>query len=104
MWKFGAVYQASDRFALRAGYGRSANPIPQSETLLNVLAPGVVRDHFTVGATYKASEKFEITGYAMRAPRQTVNGSGSIPAPFVGGEANIRLAETAIGFSLGFGF
>ncbi len=104
VWKFGAVYQASDRLALRAGYGRSANPIPQSETLLNVLAPGVVRDHYTVGATYKASEKFEITGYAMRAPRQTVNGSGSIPAPFGGGEANIHLAETAIGFSLGFGF
>jgi long-chain fatty acid transport protein len=104
VWKFGAVYQASARLALRAGYGRSANPVPQSETLLNVLAPGVVRDHFTVGATFKPSEKFEITGYAMRAPRQTVNGSGSIPAPFGGGEANIHLAETAVGFSLGFGF
>ncbi|WP_254306076.1 OmpP1/FadL family transporter [Sphingopyxis sp. BSNA05] len=104
VWKFGAVYQASDKLALRAGYGRSANPVPQSETLLNILAPGVVRDHFTLGATYKLSEKFEITGYAMRAPRQTVNGSGSIPAPFGGGEANIHLAETAIGFSLGFGF
>ncbi|MEH6826888.1 OmpP1/FadL family transporter [Parasphingorhabdus sp.] len=104
VWKFGAVYQASDKLALRAGYGRSANPIPQSETLLNVLAPGVVRDHFTVGATFKPSENFEITGYAMRAPRQTVNGSGSIPAPFGGGEANIHLAETAVGFSFGFGF
>ncbi len=104
VWKVGAVYQASDRLTLRAGYGRSANPIPQSETLLNILAPGVVRDHFTVGATIKPSENFEITGYAMRAPRQTVSGSGSIPAPFGGGEANIRLAETAIGFSFGFGF
>ncbi|CAO1654565.1 OmpP1/FadL family transporter [Parasphingorhabdus sp. NYA22] len=104
VWKFGAVYQASDKVALRAGYGRSNNPVPQSETLLNILAPGVVRDHYTLGATYKASEKFEITGYAMRAPRQTVKGSGSIPASFGGGEANIHLAETAIGFSFGFGF
>ncbi len=104
VWKFGAVYQASDKLALRAGYGRSANPVPQSETLLNILAPGVVRDHYTLGATIKASDNLEITGYAMRAPRQTVNGSGSIPATFGGGEANIRLAETAIGFSLGFGF
>ncbi len=69
-----------------------------------MLAPGVVRDHFTVGATFKPSEKFEITGYAMRAPRQTVSGTGSIPAPFGGGEANIHLAETAVGFSLGFAF
>lgn len=104
VWKVGAVYQASDKLTLRAGYGRSANPVPQSETLLNILAPGVVRDHYTLGATIKASDNLEITGYAMRAPRQTVNGSGSIPALFGGGEANIRLAETAIGFSLGFGF
>lgn len=104
VWKVGAVYQANDKLTLRAGYGRSDNPVPQSETLLNILAPGVVRDHYTLGATYKLSDTFEITGYAMRAPRQTVEGAGSIPAPFGGGEADIRLAETAIGFSLGFGF
>lgn len=104
VWKVGAVYKVNDGLVLRAGYGLSDNPVPQSETLLNILAPGVVRDHFTIGATIKPAENFEITGYAMRAPRQTVNGAGSIPSPFGGGEANIHLAETAVGFAFGISF
>ncbi|HMO69932.1 MAG TPA: outer membrane protein transport protein, partial [Novosphingobium sp.] len=101
VWKAGAVWQASDRLPLRAGYGHSENPVPRSETLLNVLAPGVIQDHFTAGASWKASDSLEVTGYIMRAPRKDVRGNGSIPAPFGGGEADIHLGETAVGLSLG---
>ncbi len=102
--KFGATYKTSDTLTLRAGYGRSDNPIPASQTFLNLLAPGVVTDHFTAGATVKLAEKLEFTGYVMHAPRKWVRGSGSIPQPYGGGEANIHLAETAAGFSVGFLF
>lgn len=105
--KFGAEYRASDKLTVRAGYGRSDNPVPQSQTFLNVLAPGVVTDHFTAGATVKLSEKLEVSGYMMHAPRKEVRGSGSIPGGpggFGGGEANIHLAETATGLSLGIVF
>lgn len=101
VWKLGAVYTASDRLTLRAGYGRSDNPVPRAQTLLNIFAPGVVRSHYTLGATFALSDRTEVTGYAMRAPRQTVRGEGSIPAPFGGGEADVSLAETSVGFSLG---
>jgi long-chain fatty acid transport protein len=40
----------------------------------------------------------------MHAPTNRVKGAGSIPANFGGGEADIRLAETAAGISLGFLF
>ena len=102
--KFGAVYQASDKLTLRAGYGRSDNPVPQSQTFLNLLAPGVVTDHFTAGATVKLKNKLELTGYVMHAPRNDVRGAGSIPLGYGGGEANVHLAETAVGASLGFLF
>jgi len=101
VYKTAAIYRAGDRWTLRAGYGRSGNPVPQSETFLNILAPGVAQDHFTAGATYKLSSRFEITGYVMRAPANEVRGQGSIPMPFGGGEADIRLAETAVGLSVG---
>jgi long-chain fatty acid transport protein len=100
--KFGAAYDVSEAFTLRAGYGRSENPVPQSETLLNILAPGVVQDHFTVGATWRSGEGFEVTGFAMRAPRNRVAGQGSIPAPYGGGEADVLLAETSFGLGVGF--
>lgn len=104
VYKAAAIYEASDRWTLRVGYGRSGNPIPASETFLNILAPGVVQDHFTAGVTLKANENFEITGYVMRAPTNKVEGQGSIPLPYGGGEADIRLAETAAGLSFGIMF
>ena len=106
VWKIGAVYQARPGLTLRAGYGRSDNPVPSSQTLLNILAPGVVRGHITGGASVDLSSRAELTGYVMHAPRQTVRGAGSIPpgmppAGFGGGEADIHLSETAVGLSFG---
>ncbi len=102
--KFGAVYQANDKLTLRVGYGRSDNPVPGSQAFLNLLAPGVVTDHFTAGATVKLNSKLELSGYVMHAPRNDVRGIGAIPADFGGGDVNIHLAETATGLSLGFVF
>jgi long-chain fatty acid transport protein len=102
--KFGAVYKADDTLTLRAGYGRSDNPVPASETFLNMLAPGVVTDHFTAGATLRVKEGLELTGYVMHAPRKTVRGVDSIPMPYGAGDADIHLAETAVGLSFGFVF
>nr|WP_247718207.1 outer membrane protein transport protein [Qipengyuania proteolytica] len=102
--KTGAVWRASDTLTLRAGYGRSENPIPGGETLMNVFAPGVVQDHFTLGATVALSDKLELSAHAMRAPGNWVEGANSIPANFGGGEANIFLAETAFGAALGIKF
>jgi len=101
VFKLGADYDVSDRLTVRAGYGRSDNPVPASETFLNILAPGVVQDHFTVGATWQASDRVEVTGFAMRAPRNTVEGSGSIPMNYGGGEADVYLAETSFGLAFG---
>ncbi|MCB2067411.1 MAG: TonB-dependent receptor [Erythrobacter sp.] len=104
VFKLGASYQANDSLTLRAGYGRSQNPVPASETLLNVLAPGVVQDHFTLGATWRSQSGFELTGFAMRAPRNDVAGQGSIPLAYGGGEANVHLAETSFGLGIGYAF
>lgn len=104
VYKVGAVYQASDTLTLRAGYGRSDNPVPPSETLVNILSPGVVQDHFTIGASVRLSPNLELSAHALRAPRNTVTGQGSIPSPFGGGEADIRLAETSAGLAVGVGF
>lgn len=104
VYKAAASFQANDRWTLRAGYGRSGNPVPRSQTFLNILAPGVVQDHFTAGATYALTPRFEITGYVMRAPKNEVEGQGSIPLSFGGGEADIRLSETAAGLSVGINF
>ncbi len=100
--KVGLRYAVSPSLTLRAGYGYAQNPVRPSQTLLNVLAPGVVTHHVTAGATWTTASGTEITGFVMHAPRNTVKGRGSIPVSYGGGEADIALAETALGVSVGW--
>jgi long-chain fatty acid transport protein len=100
--KVGANYRVNDQWQVRAGYSRSGNPVPSSQTLLNIVAPGVVTDQYTVGATWTRPSGLEISAYGLYAPVNTVRGSGSIPAPFGGGDVDIGLGETIFGVSFGW--
>lgn len=51
VWKLGAEYASSDRWSWRAGYNHGSNPIRGSDVTFNILAPGVVTDHVTLGLT-----------------------------------------------------
>jgi len=102
--KLGVNYKLTPDWQVRAGYNYSTQPIPNSQTLLNILAPGVVQHHFTTGVTWSAGNGWEISGYALYAPTNTVTGSGSIPAGFGGGESNISLSEFALGVAVGWKF
>jgi long-chain fatty acid transport protein len=112
VYKLGVSYAFSEVLTLRAGYSDlEQQPIPASETFFNILAPGVVDRHYTIGATY-ARDVHELTFHAMHAPRVDIRGSGSIPdaalpvppASFGGGEADIFLEETLFGISYGYRF
>lgn len=107
--KLGAQYQVSPQLTLRSGVSRTQNPIPANETLLNILAPGVVRTHLTLGGTWTLDKHNELSVAYLHALHKAVNGQGSIPrgnppAGFGGGEANIRLKEDAVGVSWGHRF
>ncbi len=102
--KFGVRYRINPQWQVRAGYAYNTQPIPANQTFLNILAPGVVQNHVTAGATWTAAGGMELSGFALYAPTTTVNGSGSIPAGFGGGEANIHLSETSFGLAVGWKF
>jgi long-chain fatty acid transport protein len=105
--KLGGSYALNPSFVVRAGYSHARQPVPASETFLNILAPGVVQDHWTLGATWSPSSSGELSGFLAYAPEKTVNGSGSIPAGFPpagfgGGNADVHLKETVLGISYAF--
>jgi long-chain fatty acid transport protein len=100
--KLGANYRIDSAWQVRAGWGHATAPIPRSETLLSTLAPAVVQNQFTVGATRTRASGSELSMFVLYAPKETVRGSGSIPAAFGGGEANISLGEIALGIGLGW--
>jgi long-chain fatty acid transport protein len=102
VFKLGTRYQASEQLTLRAGYNYSTQPIPSSQTLFNILAPGTVQHHISFGASYAINKNLEVSGYFSHAFAKTVKGRQSIPASFGGGEANVRLSENLFGVSLGW--
>lgn len=103
VYKLGIAYQLNPMMTLRAGYVTLDQPIPASQTFFNILAPGVVEDHLTLGLTLELSKISELTIMYMHAFEKKVNGSGSIPAvPFGGGEANLRMSQDSLGIAFGW--
>jgi len=72
--KIGVQYAMSPSVTLRAGYGRSDNPIRSEDVTFNILAPGIVQNHYTLGATYALDKSSEITGAFMHAQKNSVSG------------------------------
>ncbi len=104
VYKLGVSYDVSKNLTLRAGYSTADQPIPSSETLFNILAPGVVEDHITLGATWRLQNGGELSLAYMHAFKKTVNGSGSIPSGFGGGEANLSMYQDSFGVAYGMKF
>lgn len=99
--KIGTRYDVNSHLTLRAGYSHSSQPVASTETFLNVLAPGVVQDQATLGATWKSDAKTSFSFFYGHAFRKTVDGSDSIPAAFGGGNANVHLSEDVVGIAFG---
>ncbi len=73
--KVGAEYAGIDTWTLRAGYSHCDQPVKKSEVMFNILAPGVVCNHFTLGFSKELSEKGNALHFAVvYAPETSVKG------------------------------
>ncbi|MGE0312344.1 MAG: OmpP1/FadL family transporter [Lautropia sp.] len=102
--KLGANWALTDALTLRAGYSHSDQPIPANQTFFNILAPGTIRHHVSIGATWAIGARQELTFAYTHGLRQKVDGSNSIPPNFGGGNANIRLSEDILGVAWAWKF
>ena len=102
--KIGLEVQASSALTLRAGYNHSDNPIQSRDVTFNILAPGVVQDHLTLGFTYGLGKSSEITMAYMHAFKNSVSGPANNPYFNVGGTETISLEENSLGIAWGTKF
>ncbi len=92
--KLGLQWQATPALTLRAGYNRGGNPIGSADVTFNILAPGVITDHYTAGLTWAVTANDEISAALMYAPKQSVTGSSlfnGVMGPGVGGTETISM-------------
>ncbi len=75
VYKVGVEYAGIDTWTLRAGYSHCDQPIQKSEVLFNILAPGVMCDHITLGCSKELNEKGNALHFAfVYAPECSVKG------------------------------
>jgi long-chain fatty acid transport protein len=87
----------------RLGASTTDQPIPSTEVLFNILAPGVVEEHYTFGFTKTLGSGNEFNFSLMHAPAVTVSGPNPLEAP---GAQTIELEmdqwDVEFGYSWGF--
>ena len=99
VFKLGVQWQMSPTMTLRAGYNRADNPVSGANITPNILAPGVMKSHFTLGATHALSNTSEITWALMYAPRVSVTGPS-----LLAGTETVSMRQTAVGVQWGMKF
>ena len=82
----------------RVGYSHSDQPIPDSETLFNILAPAVIQDHITGGMTLPVGKSQEFNLSLMYALENSVKGDN----PFDGGATQIEITMSQIDVQAGW--
>ncbi|SPE27022.1 Long-chain fatty acid transport protein [Burkholderiales bacterium] len=102
VYKLGVEYALNPAWIVRAGYNRSDNPIQARDVTFNIIAPGVVQDHYTLGFTYALNATSELTMAYMYAPKKSLSGSSMFNSPAffgpgAGGTETISLSEYSLG-------
>jgi long-chain fatty acid transport protein len=103
VFKIGLQWARSEQWTYRFGYSYGEQPIPNSEVLFNILAPGVIEQHATFGLTYTFANKSELDFSFMYAFDKSVTGPNPLEAP---GQQSIEISmnqwEVGVGYSWKF--
>lgn len=99
--KGGVQVRTGGDWTWRAGYSYSSQPIPESEVLFNILAPGVEQQHLTLGFSKLIKGTQEISLAVMRAFSTAVKGPNPLEVP---GLQTIELKMDQWDFELSWSF
>ena len=104
VFKLGVEYQHSPQLTLRGGYNYGKSPVREDidSVTFNILAPGVVEQHLTLGATWTLANKAELTVSYMHAFRNSVTGPSASSLLGVGGNETLKMYQDAIGVAYGW--
>ena len=74
VYKVGAQWSAGNDWTWRAGFSHGDQPIPDTETVFNILAPGVIENHASIGFTRALPSGNEYSMSFMYALNKKVSG------------------------------
>jgi len=104
VFKLGLEHGYSKNLTLRAGYNYGKSPVRDDidSVTFNIIAPGVVEHHLTLGATWILQNKSELTVSYMHAFSNSVTGPSASAALGVGGTETLKMYQNSIGVAYGW--
>lgn len=99
--KIGGEWRASDTMTWRAGYGYSSNPVGPEDVTINILAPGIVKHHFSFGGSRRLNDRDSLDFAVIYVPENTVSGPEVTPGGVTPG-SNIDLRMNQFSVSVGW--
>ncbi|HXZ96316.1 MAG TPA: outer membrane protein transport protein [Burkholderiales bacterium] len=99
IYKLGASWEHTP-LTFRAGFSYGKEPIRPEDALINILAPGVIEEHATIGLTWAVFKAGELSFSYMHGFGKNV--TGPVPAAFGGGTVNLHMYQNSAGISFGW--
>jgi len=75
IYKLGYQIRTSPTWTWRAGVSYGKSPIPDDQTLFNILAPAVIEKHITAGFTRKMNKDSDLSLAVLYAPSSKTSGA-----------------------------
>lgn len=101
IFRLGVEWIANEWSSYRVGYIHQRNPVPNTETLANILVGNIIQDFVTFGATWDICGVCETSVYLGYGMRYFESGRNSIPDILGGGEVDIEEEKIMAGISWG---
>lgn len=102
VFKIGIQHQYNSNLMLRVGIDHTDNPIQSRDVTFNIIAPGVVQDHLTLGFTYNMDKNSELTMAYMHAFTNDVSGASLFNTwvgPNTAGNDKIEMDQNSLGIA-----
>jgi long-chain fatty acid transport protein len=106
VYKLGVNYEYSNQWTFRGGLNYGENPIDPDQNFFNILAPGVVEKHVTLGFTYSPTAYNEISMTYMHAfeEKQSYTYQGTGPFGAFSHVSDIGMDQNALEISYAMKF
>ncbi|MDH5355537.1 MAG: hypothetical protein OEY09_13925, partial [Gammaproteobacteria bacterium] len=75
--KLGYEWEGDNDMTWRLGYSKTDQPIGNDDLLFNILAPGVIEQHYTFGFTKALDQSSAFNFALMYAPNVAVSGTNT---------------------------
>ncbi|MGD9916713.1 MAG: OmpP1/FadL family transporter [Paenirhodobacter sp.] len=93
--RIAAEWQQTPDMTWRVGFAHATNPVGTDDVTFNILAPGIVQDHFSFGGTKKLNDRDRLDFAFSYVKKNTVSGPEMTSMGPTGGTVKLKMHQVS---------